>query len=116
MSSLYMFKLLGQAVLALWLLWVFFLAVMQLRDARDRGVLTPWGLRLGYTVLIPGLVLDFIVQVTIAIPLFLGLPRELTVSARVNRLVKSGTGWPRRCALWFRTHLLAPFDKTGGHG
>lgn len=101
---------------AIYLLWVFFLAVMQIRDARDRGSLTPWGIRFGYMVLVPGYLLDFLVQVTIAIPLFWGLPRELTVSARVKRLVATGTGWPRRCAMWFRTHMLKPFDRTGGHG
>ena len=117
MSALYILKLLGQGVFSLWLLWVFFLAVMQLRDARDRGALTVWGLRLGYTVLIPGWVLDFIVQVTIANVIFFpSLPRELTVSARVNRLIATSDGWPRRCAGWFRDHLLKPFDPSGGHG
>lgn len=112
---IYLYIVLG-GVLSLWMLWVFFLAVMQIRDARDRGSLTPWGLRFGYTVLVPGYVLDFLVQVTFAILIFWGLPKELTVSARVKRLVETGTGWPRRCAQWFRTHLLKPFDQTGGHG
>ena len=35
---------------------------------------------------------------------------------RVARLCKSGSGWRKDLALWFRHTLLAPFDRSGGHG
>lgn len=106
----------GAAVLATWLLWVFFLAVMHLAEAHKAGRLTKWSTRIGYSVLFVGYVLDFLVQVTFATVLFLELPRETTVSARIERLVNTGKGWRRAVALWVRTVLLATFDQSGRHG
>ena len=102
--------------LGAWALWVFFLAVMCLQGARDAKKLTPWNTRIGYSVLFVGWVLDFIVQVTVAVLLFAELPRELTVSGRVKRLIGSGDGWRKAVAIWLRDHFLKPFDPTGRHG
>lgn len=102
--------------LGAWALWVFFLAVMCLQGARDLKKLTPWNTRIGYTVLVVGWVLDFIVQVTLASVLFVELPRELTVSSRVKRLIDGQDGWRRAVAMWLRDHFLKPFDATGRHG
>lgn len=103
-------------LLCAWLLWVFFLAVMCLQSARDRQQLTVWNTSIGYTVLIVGWVLDFVVQVTLAALLFLEWPRELTVSGRVKRLIADDAGWRGNVAAWVRDHLLRPFDATGRHG
>lgn len=104
------------SALGLWFLWVFFLAVMCLQAARDAKTLTAWGLRLGYTVLLVGWTLDFIIQVTVAVLLFAELPQELTVSSRVKRLIATGSGWRKARAEWFRDNLLKAFDRTGRHG
>jgi hypothetical protein len=113
MSALW---LLPVAILALFALWVLFLAVMCLQAARDRGTLTPTGLRFGYAVLLLGWLVDFAVQMLVATFLWAELPRELTVSQRVKRLTESGAGWRKALAEWFRHHLLKPFDQTGRHG
>lgn len=102
--------------LGAWVLWVFFLAVMCLQGARDAKKLTPWNTRIGYSVLVVGWVIDFLVQVTLAALLFWELPRELTVSGRVKRLIDGGNGWRRAVAIWLRDHFLKPFDPTGRHG
>lgn len=102
--------------LGAWALWVFFLAVMCLQGARDAKKLTPWNTRIGYSVLFVGWVLDFIVQVTVAVLLFAELPRELTVSGRVKRLIGGDDGWRKAVAIWLRDHFLKPFDPTGRHG
>ena len=104
------------ALLATWLLWVFFLAVMHLQEARNAGRLTTWNTRIGYSVLFVGYLLDFIVNMTFAVLLFLELPRETTVSARIERLVLYGTGWRQTVAIWVRRTLLATFDPSGRHG
>ena len=104
------------ALLATWLLWVFFLAVMHLQEARNAGRLTTWNTRIGYSVLFVGYLLDFVVNMTFAVLLFLELPRETTVSARIERLVMTGTGWRQRVAMWVRSTLLATFDLSGRHG
>lgn len=114
LGSVAMWVLAGVA--AFWLLWVLFLAVMNLQQAKDAGQLTGFAWYAGHTVLAVGLVVDFLVQVTVATVLWLELPRELTVSERVARLVTSGSGYRQRLAVWFRVTLLKPFDRSGGHG
>lgn len=100
----------------LFFLWVFFLAVMCLQAARDAGTITPWGLRFGYIVLGIGYVLDLAGQVVCTLFIFCDVPRELTVSQHVKRLIATGSGWRKARAEWFRDHLLKPFDRTGRHG
>ena len=99
-----------------YVLWLHFLAVMSLQSAINAKTLTPWGLRCGYTVLIPGYLMDVAVQMTVAVLVFAELPRELTVSGRVKRLIATGGGWRLALALWLRDHMLKPFDPTGRHG
>ncbi len=97
-----------------WLLWVFFLAVMNLKENQNnlKGFVRACGL---FTLFV-GRVIDLVVQVGPASILWLELPRELTVSDRVARLVKEGHGYRYNLAVWFRSNLLAPFDKSGSHG
>ena len=104
------------SLLAFWALWVLFLAVMNLGQAKAEGKLRGFALWAGYTVLALGLLVDLVVQVLVASILWLEFPRELTVSERVARLCKHGSGWRLRLALWFRAVLLSPFDRSGGHG
>ena len=89
---------------------------MHLQEARDAGRLTTWNTRIGYSVLVVGYALDCVVNMTLAVLLFLELPKETTVSARINRLVLTDTGWRQRVALWVRRTLLATFDPSGRHG
>ena len=104
------------SLLAFWALWVLFLAVMNLGQAKAEGKLHGFALYAGYTVLAVGLLVDLVVQVLVASLLWMELPRELTVSGRVSRLVQSGSGWRKSLAEWFRDTLLKPFDRSGGHG
>lgn len=69
-----------------------------------------------YLVLALGYIVDFIVQIGPASLLWLELPKETTVSARVARLVRSGHGYRYKLAVWFRDNLLKLFDESGGHG
>ena len=104
------------SLLAFWCLWVLFLATMNLAQSKAECKLHGPALWVGYTVLAVGLLVDLVVQITVASLLWLELPRELTVSARVDRLCRSGTGYRLALALWFRRVMLAPFDRSGGHG
>ena len=123
-------------------LFVFFAAVMALRDARDRGVLVGPVKRVGYVVLAIGYALDCLAQLTIASVMFGELPPrwwfrpgwtltlwgrtlrfdwlvlpafESTVSARTKRLKLTGTGWRQARAIWWRTNILGPLDSSGAH-
>ena len=101
-------------VLLLWALWVFYLAVMTLKRAKDASLLTPTAKAFGYPVLCVGLVLDFLANVLVLTVLLVELPREGTVTSRLKRHNSSSTGWRKAVAAWAEP-LLDPFDPSGDH-
>lgn len=102
------------AVLACYGLWVFYLAVMALKRARDTVGLSKWATRFGYPVLFVGLLLDIIVNWFIVTLLLLEFPQETTVTSRLKRHNREGTGWRQKLAAWFEP-MLDPFDPSGDH-
>ena len=68
----------------------------------------------GYPALLVGLLLDLIVNTFVATLIFVELPREFTVSARLTRHSES-TGWRQRVAVAIRTALLDNIDPNGVH-
>ena len=95
-------------------LWIFYLAVMNLKRARDAGLLTKTAAALGYPVLFIGYVLDCFVNVFVMTGLFLELPQELTVTSRLKRHNKESTDWRKARAVWAEP-FLDPFDPSGKH-
>ena len=94
-------------------LWIFYLAVMNLKRAKDSDLLTKTAMALGYPVLIVGYLLDFFVNVFVMTPILLELPKETTVTSRLKRHNK-GTGWRKEVAAWVEP-LLDPYDPSGDH-
>ena len=100
-------------LLALYALWIFYLAVMNLKRAKDAGTLPRTALWFGYPVLFAGLLIDLFVNVFVATFIFLDLPRELTMTARLKRYVRDQPGrWRAKVALWFAHNLLDVFDPS----
>jgi len=95
-----------------YLLWVFYLAVMSLKRAKDAGTISKFALVMGYPVLFFGLLIDLFVNVFVFTVLLLELPRELTVTARLKRHGTQG-GWRGDFARWFCESLLDTFDPSG---
>lgn len=93
-------------------LWLFFLAVMALKHARDAGRLSVWGERLGWPILLLGYLLDFVVNVLVLTILLLELPHEWLVTARVSRHIPQA-GYRGAVARWLNDQLLEPIDP--GH-
>lgn len=102
-------------LLSPWLLWSIYAAVMRLKQVREAGKLTTAMKVFGYPTLFVGLALDLLVNVFIGSPLFLELPRELTLSSRLWRLSTTGSGYRQRVALWLRVNLLDAIDPAGTH-
>lgn len=100
---------------AVYALWVFFLAVMNLKQASDRGTLGRAALVLGLPVIVTGYVLDMTINATLATLLFLELPREKTLSERLQRWSRTNGGFRARVAVYTLGLLLDPFDASGGH-
>lgn len=95
-------------------LWIFYLAVMNLKRAKKAGLLNKTALVLGTPVLIIGFLLDFLVNTTVMSLVFLEMPDELTVTARLKRHQKESTGWRLRVVLWLEP-ILDPYDPEGDH-
>ncbi|MBX3610406.1 MAG: hypothetical protein KF871_10980 [Hydrogenophaga sp.] len=105
-----------RAVFLLWLLWVFYLAVMNLKRVRDAGKLGKVAMALGMPALIVGFVLDVAANLLVFSVLLMEPPRwgEWTVTARLQRHHGDST-WRARVAQWFETELLGDFDPAGHH-
>jgi len=97
-----------------YLLWIFYLAVMNLKIAKEAGLLTTTAKVLGYPVLFVGYILDCFVNVTVMTVVLLELPKETTVTARLKRHNKESSGWRKSVAVWAEP-LLDPFDPSGDH-
>ena len=108
--------LLLYVVAGVYVLWVFFLAVMSLQRARDAGALAPLALTCAYPILAMGWLADFSVNVLVATPLLLDFPRETTVTARLARLIRSQPqGWRGKASRWVCAVFLDTFDPSGKH-
>jgi hypothetical protein len=95
-------------------LWIFYLAVMNLKRAKHALLLHKSAVVLGTPVLIVGYLLDAFANVFVFTVLLLEMPQELTVTARLKRHIKESTDWRSGVASWF-IPLLDPFDPSGKH-
>ena len=102
-------------LLSVYALWIFYVAVMHLKRARDNGTLSRAALYLGYPVLLTGYVLDVFVQVVVASVVFLDPPRDWTLTGRLKRYIAGPEGWRERVAVWMCANLLNTFDPDGRH-
>ena len=105
--------LLGSFV-AFYLLWVFYLAVMNLKRVQDSGGLNKTCLILGTPVLFVGLFLDLICNVFVMSVVLLEPPQEMTVTARLKRHHQHSDGYRLKVVKWFET-VLDQFDPSGNH-
>lgn len=101
-------------VVALYLLWPFYLAVMNLKRARDAGQMTKVAYVLGVPILYAGWALDIAVNWFVMTVILLEFPREGTVTARLKRH-KNDEGFRGKVARWFALHLLDAYDPSGQH-
>lgn len=95
-------------------LWVFYLAVMGIKRAKEAGLLNKTSMALGYPVLIVGYLLDIFVNVVVMTVLFFEMPQERTVTSRLKKHIRDSYGWRFRLASWF-IPILDPFDPSGRH-
>lgn len=102
------------SVLGTVVLWTLYLAIMNLKSARDRGTLTPIARAIGVPILVIGYAVDFVVNVVPFSILLFEPPRETTVTARLKRHIDDD-GRRGEIARWFARNFLDPFDPSGRH-
>lgn len=98
--------------------WLFFLAIMALKSARDNHKLTRASTIMAYPLLIVGWLLDFSLNMC-ATPVFLDLPQEWLLTIRCDRYlhIVNPTGlnkYRQHFARLLCQNLLDPF-QSGGH-
>lgn len=102
----------------LYVLWVYYLACMNLQRAIEAKTIRPVAKWIGILwVLPPAWILDLLVNLTVFTLLFWNLPsRPLElVTGRLTRYVNGDDGWRRRLAIWIAINLLNEFDPSGHH-
>ena len=106
--------ILGLSAAGFYILWILYLAVMNLSKAKRAGLLSKTAAVLGFPVLIVGYILDAILNWTVMTIVLLEMPQEVTISKRLKRHNRESTGWRKSVALWFEP-LLDPYDPDGDH-
>ncbi len=97
-----------------YLLWIFYLAVMNLSKAKKANQLSTTAKVLGTPILYTGWIIDCLVNILVMTVLFLELPRELLVTSRLKRHNRTGSGWRQKLAAWFEP-IIDPYDPSGDH-
>lgn len=100
-----------------YVLWVLYLAVMNLLRVHNDGKLGPLAYYLAMPLLAVAISIDVLFNIVFGSIGFLQLPhyKRLTLSARMDDLIRNGSGWRKRNAIWFVKTLLEPFDTSGQH-
>ena len=106
----------ANTIIFLWLFWALYVLVMGLYRAHLMKNLTKLTYVLGAPWLILGLAFDFIANIFIATIIFLDLPREYLVTARLKRYIKDDPEeWRGKFSNWICNNLLDVFDPSGNH-
>jgi hypothetical protein len=103
------------ALAAFWALFGCYAVVMGLRRLKLAGKMTPLLWIFGTPYLVVGLLLDVLCNVTLAALVFLELPRETLVTARLQRYMRGPDSWRKSAARWFCANALDPLDPSGQH-
>jgi hypothetical protein len=101
-------------VAAFYLLWALYIIVMSLQRARRDGTLSMPALILGAPLIVAGVALDAILNLTIMSAVMLERPKEWLVTARLKRHCGQPT-WRGAIARWMCQNLLDTFDPDGRH-
>lgn len=93
--------------------WLIFIILMRLASKREKGGLSFVEKFYGASLLFIGYINDVYSNWTLFSILLLEFPRELTVTARLRRIIRTEGGWRLKVALFIEEHFIDPYDK--GH-
>ena len=115
--EIYAIAAVALALYSAYVLWVLYLAVMNLLRVQQAGKLSKTIYYLSWPLLAIALIVDVAFNVIVGSVIFLQPPdfKRLTLSARMDDLIRNGSGWRKRNAIIFVAYLLEPFDTSGMH-
>lgn len=99
---------------SIYILWIFYLSVMNLKRAADEGKMTAVAKYLAFPIYYFGLVLDVLVNWVVLSIILLEPPHEYTFTARLKRHALNN-GYRGKFARWMAVNLLDPYDPSGKH-
>jgi hypothetical protein len=88
---------------------------MNLYKAHLTKTITKPALILGYPILAIGAVVDATLNITLFTIVFLEIPKELLLTKRMQRHIKSGSGFRYNISSFICTKFLNAFDPSGNH-
>lgn len=106
------FLLIG--LMSLYILWIMYLAIMNLSRAKKNNALSKPAYYLGLPLLIFGYLLDVAFNWVFGTVMFLEPPREGVLTRRLKRHYKKDN-WQGKLARWLCSNLLDAFDPSGKH-
>lgn len=106
--------------------WLFFTAIMRLREMKDAGKLTLTGTPVNYALAMPALVIGLVLDALAnwifftVIGLELPKPKEVLSTWRMNRWYRSTdksmlARWRHGVAVFFGVQILDDIDPSGKH-
>lgn len=115
----YIFELFLYWFIPLYVLWIFYLAVMPLLRAYTTKTISLPAKILGIPIMVTMLTIDAIVNIVVMTVMMLELPREWLVTQRLTRWCCVEVGgdytWRHKIARWICVQLLDTFDPSGRH-
>jgi len=94
------------------LTFIFFVAIMKMREVKDEIFRLHWSVRwLCYGILAVGLVLDTLLNWIVLTVSFYELPQEFLSTSRVVRHKYNSGGFRQLQANWWCKNWLTPFDS-----
>lgn len=97
-----------------YVLWILYLAVMNLKRAQDSNSLSNTVLVIGLPILALGYLIDTILNLLVMSIILFEIPKELTISARLKRHNVTSSGYRKFIVKLFEL-FLDPFDPSGNH-
>lgn len=99
-------------LMLVYVFWLLYLISMML--VTNRKKLTPVTKALGLPAIIMGVIVDFLMNISLACLVFWDLPEEFMVTQRLDRYLHGADGWRKTAAKFICNNLLDPF-ALGGH-
>jgi hypothetical protein len=112
MQYIYFLTWLGISVTLFISTFLFFVAIMKMREMQDTINQLHWSVRwVCYLLLAIGLVLDTALNWILLTVAFYEIPQEFLSTSRVIRHKFHSGGFRNQIALWFCKNWLTPFDS-----